>query len=165
MDNLPITPEQNLEQPVIPPPPKINPLFIICGLIIIAVILTGGIFIGKYLNTSQNIPSREIIPTPSSSPTVISIPDSTANWKTYTDGRFNFSIKYPGEWNTLPFPDKWEQGAWLILAYSPDSKTSSIEGKISGVVEGKSISFMVSTYNKSQVTVKNLENLAFGKNS
>lgn len=166
MDNLPIPPEQNLEQPV-PPLPKINPLYIFGGLFIMTFILTGGIFIGRYLNTSQNIPVKEIVPTPTlyPSPTVTSIPDPTANWKTYMDGRFNFSVKYPGEWNTLPFPDNWEPGAWLILAYSSDSKTSSIEGKISGVVEGQSTAFMVSVYNKSQVTVKNLENLALGKNS
>lgn len=84
MDNLPISPEQNLEQPA-PPPPKINPLFIIGGLILIAIILTGEIFIGKYLNTSQNILVKEIIPTPTSypSPTITTIPGPTANWKTY----------------------------------------------------------------------------------
>ena len=111
MDNLPIPPEQNLEQPVVPPPPKINPMFIIGGLILIAIILTGGIFIGRYLNTSQNIPAQEITPiptvtpmvipsvipseTPAPTPTVTPIPDSTANWKTYTSKEYGFSFKYP----------------------------------------------------------------------
>ena len=111
MDNLPNTPEQNLEQPVIPPPPKINPLYIIGGLFIMALILTGGIFIGKNLNTSQNIPAQEITPiptvtpmvipsvipseTPAPTPTVTPIPDSTANWKTYTSKEYGFSFKYP----------------------------------------------------------------------
>ncbi len=76
-----------------------------------ALILTGGIFIGKNLNTSQNIPAQEITPiptvtpmvipsvipseTPAPTPTVTPIPDSTANWKTYTSKEYGFSFKYP----------------------------------------------------------------------
>lgn len=97
MNNLSINPEQDLEQPVAPLPQKINPLFIINGLFIIAIILTGGIFIGRYLNSSQNIPVKEVIPTPTlyPSPTVTSIPDPTASWKTYTNPQYKFEFKYP----------------------------------------------------------------------
>ncbi len=95
MDNLPVTPEQNLEQSVIPPPPKINPMLIICGLIIMAIILTGGIFIGKYLNSSQKIPVKEIIPTPTSFPSITTVSEPTTNWETYTDPSGKFKLQYP----------------------------------------------------------------------
>ncbi len=100
MDNQPVTPEQNLKPPVTSPPYKINPLYIIGGLFIIAVLLTGGIFIGKYLNTSPNIPVKEIIPIPTlySSQTVTSIPDPTANWKIYRNDAIGFQFKYPSLW-------------------------------------------------------------------
>lgn len=100
MDNLPVTPEQNLEQAVISPPPKINPMYIIGGLIFIAVILTGGIFIGRFMNSSQKIPEKEILLTPTSypSPTVTSIPDPTAEWKTYSSDSHKFTFKYPQNW-------------------------------------------------------------------
>lgn len=97
MDNLPIPPEQNLEQPVVPPPFKINPMYVLGGLFIMALILTGGIFIGKYLNSSQKIPEKEIIPISTLSPssTVTSTLDPIANWKTYTNTEYNYSFKYP----------------------------------------------------------------------
>ena len=91
--------------------------------------------------------------------------DPTANWKTYTDSRFDFSVKYPEDWKTIPFQDKWEPGVWLILAYSPDSRTNTINGEIVGVVESQSTSFSVSAYDESQVTIKDLEKLALEKNS
>lgn len=37
-------------------------------------------------------------PTPSPTPTITT--DPTANWKTYTNTKYNFSIKYPSSWNT-----------------------------------------------------------------
>ena len=91
--------------------------------------------------------------------------DLTASWKTYLDNRFNFSVKYPDDWNIIPFPGKWESEAWLILAYSPDSKTGTVKGEIVGVVEGQSTSFSVSAYDKLQVTIRDLESLALEKNS
>ncbi len=137
MDNLPIPPEQNLEQPVVPPPPKINPMFIIGGLILIAIILTGGIFIGRYLNTSQNIPAQEITPipsvtprvipsvtpseTPSPTPTITTIPDPTANWKTYSDPNYKFSIDYPSGWKIQGNGD-YQRGEYFVKIY-PNYKT------------------------------------------
>lgn len=66
-----------------------------------ALILTGGIFIGQYLNSSQKIPEKEIIATPSAapssspSPTITSITDPTVSWKTYSHPTLGYSFSYP----------------------------------------------------------------------
>ncbi len=153
--------------PVLPvvelvPKPKTNILFVVGGIIILSLGISLGLFFGKNLySVPLSIPTPSSIVETTPAPTI----DPTTNWKTYMDNRFNFSVKYPGDWNTVPFQGKWESGAWLILAYSPDSKTSTIKGEIVGVVEGQSTFFSVSAYDKSQVTVKSLENLALGKSS
>src|SRR3989344_3439634 len=39
---------------------------------------------------------------PSAAPQVVSTPDQTANWKTYTNKEVDFSFKYPSSWKENP---------------------------------------------------------------
>jgi len=44
-------------------------------------------------------PTPTPTPTPIVFPTLVPTPDSTANWKTYTNTKYGYSIKYPPEFN------------------------------------------------------------------
>ncbi len=58
----------------------------------------------------RNGTSQNLRPQVSHTPT----PDSTANWKTYTNGQYGFSIKYPETWEEKP-------GPYLDGFYAPPS--------------------------------------------
>ena len=71
--------------------PKINwLLFSFVGIVVLIFGVAIGLMIGKYIYTKPT-------PTPiiSASPTSTPIADPTANWKTYTNTKFGYSIKYP----------------------------------------------------------------------
>lgn len=87
-------------------------------LLVVAVLfLTLGLGAGFTLNNYLSTPN----PTPTPVITTSPAPDPTANWKTYTDDKFKFSIKYPSNWTISPQVVK--DGNWtsatLLLAYSP----------------------------------------------
>ena len=124
-NNQPIIQPIIPSQPIPPPPPPRNYLkFIIGGVIILVVFLSGGLFLGKTFYsrkslTSENITSPTSFPTtiplviPSSAPTqaaTISInPTSdlytessrsaTDDWKVYNLNGIGLSFKYPVNWN------------------------------------------------------------------
>lgn len=92
-------------QPVIPPVPiKKSPVLgIIIGLLLIISLSTTGYFGYQYF---------KLVNKPVSSPTPVAIttpeatPDSTTDWKTYTDKTWGFSVKYPSELFTACYPDE-----------------------------------------------------------
>ncbi|MEK7502554.1 MAG: PsbP-related protein [Patescibacteria group bacterium] len=91
-------------QPVTPPPPPKSFLSnkIILLIVILLILLGLG---GTYLalnSKPQSKPTSGITPTPL--PTEVSAKagtsiDETANWKTYTNTKYDYSIKYPQSWN------------------------------------------------------------------
>ncbi len=87
----------DLVPPVQPPPPKTLPLKWILIIALLAGIVLAGIFLifksqsGK--QSPQLTPQSSIQPVISSTPT----PDETANWKTYTNNKLGFSVKYPSQ--------------------------------------------------------------------
>lgn len=97
-DIPPIPPAPPAPPPTSPHLPK-SPLFLILGIIILIVIIaTGAYLLGKsqYKSTPSNISSS---PTPSlyPEPSRRATPDPTANWKTYVNVKYFFTLKYPLE--------------------------------------------------------------------
>lgn len=102
------------ECPVPPPcpvcPPKPKPwqvclkllALLLAGLVLAFIILAAS---GLRITRKESLldiwlASRKTTPTPEvleSTPT----PDLTANWKTYTDERYGYSIKYPSDWDLV----------------------------------------------------------------
>jgi hypothetical protein len=63
-------------------------------ILILLVLVVGGVF--YFATKNKSVPSPVASTQPSSSPIVISTPDpATANWKTYTNNQYDFSLKYP----------------------------------------------------------------------
>ncbi|OGG14807.1 hypothetical protein A2773_06935 [Candidatus Gottesmanbacteria bacterium RIFCSPHIGHO2_01_FULL_39_10] len=97
------------EIPPVPPPPPIPPppaggppkfsIFpILGGIILVILVATGAFFFGKSQNNSpQSNSSPSLSPTSSQLP-LSPTPDPTANWKTYTNKQFSFTVNYPPEW-------------------------------------------------------------------
>lgn len=75
-------------------------IWIIVGVLVIAV-AGGAYYLGRSTtpkpSATPNVISQTPQPTPTSSPV-----DETANWKTYTNDRFGYSIKYPNIWKVYP---------------------------------------------------------------
>lgn len=107
MDDQNIVQSPPPPQPVTPHAPRSNMMrMLLIGLLLLLIGFSCGYFIASKNNT--NIPSKtdslsQI--TPSASPTntpqptattPTSVPDETANWKTYTNA--DLSFKYPSEW-------------------------------------------------------------------
>lgn len=70
-------------------------IYILVGVLILGLVVGGAYYLGKQTPTSKT-PNPVVIsqtPTPSPSPS-----DETANWQTYTNTKYNFSIKYPLDW-------------------------------------------------------------------
>ncbi|MEK7101453.1 MAG: hypothetical protein AAB860_00745 [Patescibacteria group bacterium] len=94
--------------PILPVQPVVSPListviptskfkthifvWIVVGIVILGVGITGGLFLGKKL-----YPIPQILPTPSPISQATPTPDPTANWKTYTNDTYGFSFQYPPE--------------------------------------------------------------------
>jgi len=71
-------------------PPKII-LFVILGLLVAGGLVYAGMNIGKKQTPTVVVPPV-IEPTPT--------PDPTADWKTYTNSEYGYSIKYPTSFTT-----------------------------------------------------------------
>jgi len=68
------------------------------GLIVLIIVAIASFVLGRALprgpeGTLRGTPTTAILPTPT--PT----PDETANWKTYTNEKYGFTLKYPPEWS------------------------------------------------------------------
>jgi hypothetical protein len=81
---------------------------IIVGVILLATLLTGTYLLGKNqginqkptANQTQKVVKSTLTPTPTSTPT----PDLTTSWKTYTNTKVGFSIRYPYRFSQPELP-------------------------------------------------------------
>src|ERR1035437_2230772 len=122
-----------LQSELVIPPQKIhiNGLWIFTAIILMLIIGSGGVYLGiKYIKPAQKnqttqISKPQISPTPAI--------NSTANWKTYIDSVYNFTMKYPPELTMNPFiskDNKYEdltfsgKGIISITIYSQNIKNS-----------------------------------------
>lgn len=153
----------NQQQTEIPPqqPPPFTPpqssfnlrllAIIFVGILVIILIGTGGylLWVGQNqsITTVPQTTPTQTAPTESSlSPTPT--PDLTANWKTYTNHLFNFTLKYPPDWTVtdLPPPPVWDE-ATVTHVRSPGTKLDH------GLLEGASLDITV-TRRRSQSLVQ-----------
>ena len=71
-------------------------IFILVGILIIAVLVGGAYYLGKSVSLKPSpapVVTSQITPTPDVSPAPTG-EGETANWKTYTNTTYNFQIKY-----------------------------------------------------------------------
>lgn len=68
----------------------------------------GGVLLGKYLYAPKTALMPQIPVTPTQVPVATPTPDSTVNWKTYTNGKLLFEFKYPTNLTLRSFPDAFQ---------------------------------------------------------
>lgn len=66
-------------------------IYILVGVLILSFVAGGAYFLGKSSEPKPSTPVVSQTPQPTPSPT----PDETVNWKTYTDVKNGFELKYP----------------------------------------------------------------------
>ncbi len=122
---------------------------VIVTLVIVAAIIGVGLYIGKKISSVQ--PQSTVISNSVASPVPSPTPDVTANWKTYTNAKYNFSFKYPSAWNVTydQQPDP---------AGNPD-KYSILMGDSSSSL---SITILKSNQSQTFASLSNLLNLPSG---
>lgn len=111
MDPIPVSPPLPPSPAIVPPggtkegpvPRPSKRLWLLAGLgILVAGILVG--FLGSNvlnLSTNQSAITPTSIPTPT--PTLATGADIFADWKSYTNTAFRYSIKYPNDWKASSF--------------------------------------------------------------
>ena len=87
---------------------------------IVSISLLGLVLVGGLVFAGFKLRQRRVLPLSTPIPTVIPTltlqPESdfsledTADWKTYTNGKFKYRIKYPDDWIVREFPDKTGAG-------------------------------------------------------
>lgn len=97
---------------------------IILGIATVIVIAIGAYILGS--NQTETPILYPVQPTPTSSPTPTI--DLTANWKTYTNDKYGYSIKYPSSWGQLhdnnaidPIKGEADSESPYITVYKKDS--------------------------------------------
>lgn len=136
MDMTPVTnPPLPTEPPMmaVPPPPVPHPskhLWLLAGLAILASFGILVSYVGsRLLNPTKDqyaLPSTFTSPTPSP----ISPPDPTTNWKTYTNTEFKFSFKYPDSYFRY-LKDYPDIGAYL----APSEGVGEVKGSPMGLTK------------------------------
>ena len=66
-------------------------------IVLVAIVASGVYFLGT--KNILKLPTSFSLPTISPSPTPT--PDPTANWKTYTNYEYGYSVKYPSDWKVI----------------------------------------------------------------
>jgi len=98
--NQQIPPVQNTEQShsaPLPNPSNPSKIFILIFIAVLTVIGIVGYVLGSRKNQTVNQQTITISPTVSQ-PSPTATPDETANWKTYTNKKYNYSVAYPSTW-------------------------------------------------------------------
>ena len=93
--------EQTIEQQQLPVAPEKNSSFLVT---LLSVLLLISVFIaGFFAYQTQNLVKElnKLKITPTSIATPSPSPDPTANWKTYTNTKYNFSLRYPNNYELL----------------------------------------------------------------
>lgn len=94
-----LSPDSSNEQPIVPgettqKTAKDNHWLTITSMAVFVILsLAATIFLYSQNKQLKKIISNSITPSPIATPSPT--PNPTANWKTYTDNKYNFSIKYP----------------------------------------------------------------------
>lgn len=92
--------EQSLQSPqtVEIPPEKSTLLPILIGLLLLTLVGIGGYFFVKNQTNQSIVVIPTVIPSIPSVPTQVVLDEAT-NWKTYTNTKYGYSLKYPSDYN------------------------------------------------------------------
>ena len=146
---IPTPPQpENIQSVPVSPPPQKSKLPMVLVVVVLLILFTSiGIVLGKYVLNPTTPPVEKLIlpspspaeasakagtPTPAS--TVYTEGTRSANWKTYTNPKYNYSIKYPNNLltkvstteNQLTFTESPE-GQWLYdLSVENNSKNLTL---------------------------------------
>ncbi len=135
MDPVPPAPPASTP-PIAPLPEPKNKiwLWVLAGVSLLATGITGGIFLGKqFYGTSDPIFSPS--PATQSTPTT----DPTTNWKTYTNAKWGYSVKYPADQLVSCKYDQVEDGIklWVAPFDCPDGHDIFYEVSVLGYLHNK----------------------------
>lgn len=72
-----------------------TPIFILIGALIMVGVAGGAYYLGRTTSPKPELQNQVVTSSPQPSPSI----DETANWKTYTNIRLGFQIKYPLGWS------------------------------------------------------------------
>lgn len=88
-------------EPIIPPathkPEVKNSLVLIMSILLIIAVAIAGLFYFQIQKLSKELSKYQIQPSPT--PTATTNP--TANWKTYTNTQYKYSVKYPADYSVI----------------------------------------------------------------
>ena len=95
--------------------PWLKPLLFL----ILGIILAGSLVFGGYKLGQRSI-YPELVEGPTPTPELVATPalDPTANWKTYTNTKYGYSIRYPKEWQSFEVKEGPEAGIRTDFAES-----------------------------------------------
>ncbi len=124
-----------------------SPIILLAVGLVVGIGVTFAYFQFKSKPTPQPQPTPISQSRPASTPVPLAtpFPDETANWKTYTNTKLNFSVKYPI--TTSKFNGNWyyeEGGIGQVVRFSPPSSKSG------GLV------WAINAYDKSNSSLENL---------
>lgn len=135
MEEKPASAEEIIETPAMEQPPTEPPApsfreklkihkFKIIGGIFGILVFAGAVFGAYKFGQRQAQPAAQPTPTPEvvATPT----PDPTANWKTYIDTVYNYSIKYPPDWYHRPTPTEGFGGVATFANYDPEEASKEV---------------------------------------
>lgn len=116
-----------MDQPITPVTPK--KYFPLWPLIILVFLLLGITAFLAYQNLQlqKQIVSFQTQPSPSPESTI----DPTSNWKTYTNTKYGFSIKYPGNWSVKESLIASDEKINGIKKYQTELESPLEENKVS----------------------------------
>ncbi len=131
--NTPITPPTEPITPSIPVQSKNNWLILVIFLVVGILVGIGGLLVyQKYF---------AVKPIAVASPTPVVTADPTADWKTYTNTKYNYSFKYPENYSVGQngFGSDTPEIESHIVAYNSDSQDSTLEPRIAVSITDKTL--------------------------
>ena len=136
--------------------PEKKPGVLILAISLIAILLVaGGVYAGMRIGKKQALPNQQVFqpPVPTSSPTSVptqvseitsvSTPAENANWKSYTNTEYGFSVKYPDSMEAIPIQKRDEMllgGVRFNLIYKDNQFRPQASEIHVWVYDGKNLS-------------------------
>lgn len=111
----------------------------IIGAVVILFTIAGGAYYFMRVKSSTAIPAQTQTVIPTTQPSTI---DETANWKTYTNSKYGYTLKYPSNWSLVEqlsgsYIDIYDQpnitqpqlhdGSWVKISISNDERQGRIQ--------------------------------------
>jgi hypothetical protein len=139
--------QQSMQQPIAPIPQRKSRLKILIIIAVILLAIYGGIYYFA-INNIYNLSNYSKKSTPTSVSKISTpTPDPTANWKTYTDSKYGYSIKYPTQWDANLPP----VGHGILIGQGPNENQITI-----GIFSTKNATMANSCKQTQQILLDNI---------